>query len=363
MVLLNGEGEPLLCGSLKQASFKEATVPGCIPDSPYSGDSFEVWYCLDELEDLRIVHNATGDVLAKPLSEKELMPDNAKPSQVNPSDKLLNFLSIQLPSPFYLPIDLGPFGTHQIEIRSEMEVVSETVLAAVADATANTFLSDDFTQEDPASEATMVDFLHVSLKFSTSRLLGSIHQPTNESTSLLSGSPTYQKFLVEHPDTEAWTIIFINFIILCVAAGLVGWNLRVWVKEFKAGKGYRVTLHAACCSSFLTLVGASISFGLLWKSENEQADYLRSMILVEVVSSSRNDAFPLRIGRGGDPLAATAYLIEVSDGSTKHLGLFISGVFVPLFLVLFYCWFGCHSDELENILQQYGCCGQVSNNF
>lgn len=271
-----------------------------------------------KIERLRIV-NDDGKVIARPLNETELFPDNMDESSIPPTDKLSAFLK-----EFEVPETVvGPF-----DVTDELKEVQDKFITSVVHSVLHIMLPETFNDESNAGDATVASYFRILMDFAIRRL-PTAHQSKSD-TSALSGEPLYLDLVASRPETTALPEIISGNVLLALSAGTFGWFAGVLelFELFLASLAFGAELAA---------------FTLRWKAEVELENWEEDLVLVQTTSASRIKEIPLGVGRDMNPILVsitTAMLVNSEDRSTE-MGFLIAGAIVAGVSLVGASYMGC----------------------
>lgn len=300
--------------------------------------------CYDgQIENLVLRSNSTGKVIGRALKNTEKVPMYAKvdpeqtaaeaiqqfqvPEEILSFETTVTVLGIDIP--ITLTQDIGPLLTSALQ----------TSGVNLVDAVFEALRSDDFTPENPGSEAELHEIIRVSDHFSDARLLSSAGFSANSAIlDVVKGSPLKRDKDSQVPEASPLQEILSGVVHLAFAAGAFGYGIgAVWVQGWP---NFRLVDTFTILGLLTLLAIESTAYGYRWGAEMEQNAYRAPLAIMEVVGGGRFDGvLPLRFGQDGNVFIVTTYVVEVSDASEDFVWVFVCGVILAfLFLVGSFVW-------------------------
>lgn len=330
-----------------QYSLDDITSEGCdlvLGNSTAKKNHIYVKNCANgKIENLRITKRRSGTpraVIARPLDEWELFPDNMNDSGVLPSKPISDFLEdFKVPKTtfeFEVPLSEVPWPPLddvpvEVDVTRQLEKVQNAMIKSLVDTVGSIMLPETFNETSYASDATIASYFRILMDFSIRRMRKPLQ--SERDSSVLSGEPLYLDLIASRPQTTALPEIISGDVLLALTAGSFGWFLGVMeaFQLFVASLAFGAELSA---------------FILRWKAEVDLENWEEDMVLVDTTSDSRTREIPLALGRDMNPITVSitmAKVVNSQDWSTE-MGFLIAGAIIAGICLILATYLG-HKDN------------------
>lgn len=341
LLLLDDDGQSLPCLSHSTLPpITELDIVGCNWNATRASGRIDVFQCgPDSVENLKFINRESGKAVARSLSKREITPElsgfdpDLKMTDIvnNPSLEIQESI-VEFPVTFF-PGELLEFDyTFSFDIAPVLNAAKTGLILTPFDALGEALREEDFTPDNPASEATLTEFVRVSDSFSNDRLLSSVSFVESFAKATIRASSLYMTLEGSRPEASPPQEIVSGVALLAI----VSCGFGSFLGTYRTKRTTPVLF--AVGASFLVLSLEILAFYLRWKAENDKNTFNEAMVFVEVAGADRFDGIlPLSAGKDGKTFIANTYVVELKDDSYDHSWVFIVGTIVA-FLCLFFSY-------------------------